>query len=112
MKFEILVATLDRMNEVKKYALGHYGRLLAPVQPDVLDRIVDNGSGEIRREPAALEPAVPALRAKGLIVSPLFALGTGLLLEAQLRAHVSEVRLRDVLRATCADSKCVLLRVN
>jgi oxaloacetate decarboxylase alpha subunit len=49
-------------NEVKKYALGHYGRLLAPVQPDVLDRIVENGSPEIGATPAVLEPAVPKLR--------------------------------------------------
>lgn len=49
-------------NEVKKYALGHYGRLLAPVKPDVLDRIVENGSSEIRTTPAPLEPAVSRLR--------------------------------------------------
>ncbi|MBI3043705.1 MAG: pyruvate carboxylase subunit B [Betaproteobacteria bacterium] len=49
-------------DEVKKYALGHYGRLLAPVTPDVLDRIVENGSSKIRKTPAALEPAVPDLR--------------------------------------------------
>lgn len=51
-------------DEVKKYALGHYGRLLAPVKPDVLDRIVENGSSEIRDKPPALEPAVPRLRAQ------------------------------------------------
>ena len=51
-------------NEVKKYALGHYGKLLAPVQPDVLDRIVENGSSEITATPAPLEPAVPTLRKK------------------------------------------------
>jgi len=49
-------------NEVKKYALGHYGKLLAPVDPDVLDRIVANGSSEILATAPALEPAVPALR--------------------------------------------------
>ncbi|MCC6534393.1 MAG: pyruvate carboxylase subunit B [Burkholderiales bacterium] len=49
-------------NEVKKYALGHYGKLLAPVHPDVLDRIVSNGSSAIRAEPSVLDPAVPALR--------------------------------------------------
>ena len=31
-------------DEVKKYALGYFGKLLAPVDPDVLDRIVANGS--------------------------------------------------------------------
>src|SRR3546814_3726821 len=28
-------------DEVKKYALGYYGKLLSPVDPDVLDRIVE-----------------------------------------------------------------------
>ncbi len=49
-------------NEVKKYALGHYGKLLAPVEPNVLDRIVANGSSEIGVTPPLLEPAVPRLR--------------------------------------------------
>ena len=49
-------------DEVKKYALGYYGKLLAPVRPDVLDRIVENGSARIALTPPALEPAVPALR--------------------------------------------------
>lgn len=49
-------------NEMKKYALGHYGKLLAPVKPDVLDRIVENGSSEIKETPAPLDPAVPKLR--------------------------------------------------
>ncbi len=47
---------------VKQYALGHFGRLLAPVEPDVLDRIVSNGSQSIPLQPEPLEPAVPALR--------------------------------------------------
>jgi oxaloacetate decarboxylase alpha subunit len=49
-------------NEVKKYALGHYGKLLAPVAPDVLDRIIANGSTEIKATSDILEPAVPKLR--------------------------------------------------
>lgn len=49
-------------NEVKKYALGHYGKLLAPVEPNVLDRIVANGSGEIGTLAPPLDPAVPLLR--------------------------------------------------
>lgn len=49
---------------VKKYALGYYGRLLAPVEPDVLDRIVENGSKQIALEPIPPDPAVPALRKK------------------------------------------------
>lgn len=51
-------------DEVKKYALGYYGKLLAPVEPDVLDRIVENGSKRIALEPQPLPPAVPELRKK------------------------------------------------
>ncbi|MBI3069224.1 MAG: carboxylase, partial [Betaproteobacteria bacterium] len=51
-------------DEVKKYALGYYGRLLAPVEPDVLDRIVENGSKRVALEPEPLAPAVPELRKK------------------------------------------------
>lgn len=51
-------------NEVKKYALGHYGRLLGPVDPDVLDRIVANGSADIPIEAKPVEPMMPELRKK------------------------------------------------
>lgn len=49
-------------DEIKKYALGYYGKLLAPVDPDVLDRIVSNGSPKIAMTPAPLPPAVAKLR--------------------------------------------------
>jgi oxaloacetate decarboxylase alpha subunit len=49
-------------DEVKKYALGYYGKLLAPVDPNVLDAIVHNGSGHIALKPAPLEPGLPRLR--------------------------------------------------
>jgi len=49
-------------NEVKKYALGYYGKLLAPIDPDVLDRIVANGSPHIALKPAPLPPALARLR--------------------------------------------------
>lgn len=49
-------------DEVKMYALGHFGRLLGPVEPTALDRIVANGSPAIPLKPAALEPALPGLR--------------------------------------------------
>ncbi|MQA04638.1 MAG: pyruvate carboxylase subunit B [Streptosporangiales bacterium] len=49
-------------DEVKKYALGHYGDLPAPVYPDVLDRIVARGSSRIPTKPPPLEPAVERLR--------------------------------------------------
>jgi oxaloacetate decarboxylase alpha subunit len=51
-------------DEVKKYALGYYGKPLAPVEPDVLDRIIANGSSRIALEPRPLAPAVPSLRKK------------------------------------------------
>jgi oxaloacetate decarboxylase alpha subunit len=49
-------------NEVKMYALGHFGKLLAPVDPDVLDRIIANGSPTIPLQLEPLAPAVPGLR--------------------------------------------------
>jgi oxaloacetate decarboxylase (Na+ extruding) subunit alpha len=49
-------------DEVKKYALGYYGKLLAPVEPGVLDRIVENGSPRIALEPEPLPPALGRLR--------------------------------------------------
>ncbi len=51
-------------DEVKKYALGYYGKPLAPITPDVLDRIVSNGSPKIALVPRPLAPAVDALRKK------------------------------------------------
>jgi oxaloacetate decarboxylase alpha subunit len=49
-------------NEVKMYSLGHFGKLLAPVEPNVLDRIVANGSDTIPLEMQPLAPALPGLR--------------------------------------------------
>jgi oxaloacetate decarboxylase (Na+ extruding) subunit alpha len=49
-------------DEVKKYALGYYGKLLAAVDGDVLDRIVANGSPQIALTPQRLPPAVAKLR--------------------------------------------------
>ena len=51
-------------DEVKLYALGHFGKLLAPVAADVLDRIVETGSPSIPLERQDLPPALPALRKK------------------------------------------------
>ncbi len=51
-------------DEVKMYALGHFGKLLAPVDGEALDRIVENGSAKIPLEPQTLPPALPGLRAK------------------------------------------------
>jgi len=47
---------------IKKYALGYYGRLLAPVEPDVLDKIVNNGSSSIPTTPTPPKPVVADLR--------------------------------------------------
>ncbi len=49
---------------VKKYALGYYGKLLAPVDPGVLDRIIENGSRQIALEPEPPPPVVASLRKK------------------------------------------------
>lgn len=49
-------------DEVKKYALGYYGVLPAPVAPNVLDRVVENGSQHIAAEPPPMQPAVAQLR--------------------------------------------------
>ena len=51
-------------DEVKKYALGYYGNLMAPIAPDVLDRIMSNGSPKIALIPPEPEPAMPGLRKK------------------------------------------------
>jgi oxaloacetate decarboxylase alpha subunit len=51
-------------NEVKKYVLGHYGKLPAAVEQDVLDRIIANGSNTIKAAPPRIEPAVPRLRSQ------------------------------------------------
>jgi oxaloacetate decarboxylase alpha subunit len=49
-------------DEVKMYALGHFGRLLGPVEPKALDRIVSNGSHKIPLKLQPREPALPGLR--------------------------------------------------
>jgi oxaloacetate decarboxylase alpha subunit len=51
-------------NEVKKYVLGYYGKLLGPVDQNVFDRIVTNGSPDIPISPEPIEPMVDKLRAK------------------------------------------------
>jgi len=49
-------------DEVKMYALGHFGKLLGPVDPQVLDRIVANGSAKVPLKLQLMEPALPGLR--------------------------------------------------
>ncbi len=48
--------------EVKKYALGYYGKLLAPIAPDVLDKIIERGPKGLALTPPDLAPVVPSLR--------------------------------------------------
>jgi len=49
-------------DEVKQYALGYFGRLLAPVDAGVMDRIVENGAKSIALTPEPPPPAVDNLR--------------------------------------------------
>lgn len=51
-------------DEVKKYALGYFGKHLAPIDPDAMDRIVERGSRRIPLEARAPAPAVARLRAR------------------------------------------------
>jgi oxaloacetate decarboxylase (Na+ extruding) subunit alpha len=50
-------------DEAKRYALGHYGAPPGPIDPEVLDRIVANGSKAIPETVSAPEPVIPKLRA-------------------------------------------------
>lgn len=61
------VATGERYkvvpNEIKKYALGYYGALLAPIDPEVLEKIIANGASTVAPEPPLEIPAMlPGLR--------------------------------------------------
>lgn len=49
-------------NEIKKYALGYYGKLLAPIAPELHARIVANGASNIALEPTPIAPMLPGLR--------------------------------------------------
>jgi len=49
-------------DEMKKFALGYYGRQNAPVDQNVLDRIVENGSKSIALDVPERKAALPALR--------------------------------------------------
>jgi oxaloacetate decarboxylase alpha subunit len=47
---------------VKKYVLGYYGSLLAPIDPELRELIIKNGASSIALEPAPIEPMLPDLR--------------------------------------------------
>ncbi|MER3391213.1 MAG: pyruvate carboxylase subunit B [Microcella pacifica] len=52
-------------NEIKKYALGYFGKLLADIEPTVLQRIIDNGSAQVPLKPPSEIPSMlPGLRAQ------------------------------------------------
>jgi oxaloacetate decarboxylase alpha subunit len=51
-------------NEIKKYALGHYGKLMAPIAPELMARIVANGASDIAPEGQPIPPMLPDLRAR------------------------------------------------
>jgi oxaloacetate decarboxylase alpha subunit len=49
-------------DEIIHYVLGHYGKLLAPVDPDVLDKILAKANAATRQAPWDMPPALPELR--------------------------------------------------
>lgn len=49
-------------DEVKKYVCGYFGALPLPVDPNVFERILANGSRDIAQTPPELPPQMPALR--------------------------------------------------
>jgi oxaloacetate decarboxylase alpha subunit len=51
-------------DEVKKYVCGYFGKLPLPVDQDVLDRVIENGSSDVALTPEPLKPLVPGLRAR------------------------------------------------
>lgn len=51
-------------NEVKKYALGYYGTLLADIEPEVLKSVLANGASEIAETPPVPQPMLPDLEAQ------------------------------------------------
>jgi len=53
-------------DEMKKFVLGYYGKANAPVDPNVLDKIVENGPRSVALQPPVREPALPALRKRYL----------------------------------------------
>lgn len=49
-------------NEIKKYALGYYGTLLAPIEPELHEKIIANGASDIPLEPTEPQPMLPGLQ--------------------------------------------------
>jgi len=51
-------------DEVKKYVCGYFGALPLPVDPNIKDRVLANGSREVAETPPALSPRLPELRCR------------------------------------------------
>ncbi|MDM0037031.1 carboxylase [Variovorax sp. J22P271] len=49
-------------DEVKKYVCGYFGELPLPVDANVKDRIIANGSKDVALIPPVIEPVLPGLR--------------------------------------------------
>lgn len=49
-------------DEVKKYVCGYFGALPLPVDPNVRDRVLTNGSKDVALTPPVIEPVLPKLR--------------------------------------------------
>jgi oxaloacetate decarboxylase (Na+ extruding) subunit alpha len=49
-------------DEVKKYVCGYFGDLPLPVDGNVKDRIIANGSKDVALKPPVIEPVLPGLR--------------------------------------------------
>lgn len=49
-------------DEVKKYVCGYFGELPLPVDPNVKDRVIANGSRQVAVTPPRIEPVLPQLR--------------------------------------------------
>lgn len=49
-------------DEVKKYVCGYFGKLPLPVDQNVLDRVIENGSSDVALMPELLKPLLPGLR--------------------------------------------------
>jgi oxaloacetate decarboxylase (Na+ extruding) subunit alpha len=86
-------------NEIKKYVLGYYGKLLAPVEPNVLDRVIGNGSNQIALDPQPLAPAVAGLRKQYPNASDD---------ERLLRFMLAGNQVDQMLAAQPMDTSCVL----
>lgn len=49
-------------NEIKKYVLGYYGKLLAPIAPELREKIIANGASDIALEPSEPAPMLASLQ--------------------------------------------------